>query len=1608
MVPTTWLLFAITYTRRAHWITPRRLFLLAIEPVVTLALAFTNDSHGLIWSHYRLQVVDTFVVKVSTHGSWFWLHTAYSYALLLLGTLLIFEALIRSRRLYRGQALALTIFALTPWLGNVLYLSGFNPFPHLDLTPFAFAMTGPVLAWGLYKFRLGDLVPVAYATIIRHLNDAVIVLDGNDRIIDLNPSAEQFANIAGSKAIGQPVNRVFPALSDHLQKLLDERDSAQEVAVDNGGLQRFYDAKLSPVVDRRGGTISSVLSLRDITERKHIENDLRQHREKLEELVQERTAELASANEQLLDEITERRHAEEAIRLSEERYQKILDASHDMVLVADDSARVLFANRAYREVTGYSVEDVNEVGILETIHPDDEKITREKFSGALNGVPVRNLQYRRIGKNGEVRWGECNADPIDWPGAHKAAVNIARDITERKLAEETLRLSEERHRNILDTTHDMIFVMDMTAKIVYANKALRTNMTYTLEEINSLDIFITVHDHDCDIVKSWFRRAMSGESGRSIQYRILRKNREIRWMEANANPIQWPGLDRTILVVVRDITDRKQAEQDLISEKERAQRYLDIAEVMLVAVDADAKVVLINRKGCDILGYEENEIVGRSWFDNFLPERTREELRKVFGKLKNGEGEHIKYYENPVLTKGGEERIIAWHNSVLTDNAGNFISILASGEDVTLRKWVETALRESEQKFRSLVEATSDWVWETDPYGDYVYASPRVKDLLGYEPHEVIGRRPFDFMPPNEAERLESFFRDSSKLGRSFSGLENVNIHKDGSLVVIETNAVPFFDKDGNLLGYRGIDRNISARKQAEEKLRQSEERYRNIFYEAPDIFYILDLETWIVTEANKHALEACEYSPDVLGRLHVSQIIHPDDYERAANRLRDMVIKQDRMPQFPLRILTRTGKVRHIEQTGVIFWDENGNAKTFLGLAHDVTERIAQQEAIRKQNERLTALYEVARAANETRDLRSLLNAMVEILPRITNAANMGILSIDEGTQTVNYAAHFGLPDEFVQGTSGLKADTGLLGYVMKTRKPLLIPNINEHEMLAERSYVEKLNIEGVIMVPLVVKDKVIGFLIFARGPGNPYTEEDFELITAIGNQLAVAIENASLYSELQHREARLQSILETSLDGIGVFSNRQRLIYRNKALSSMFGYTDTEDVSDIDTAHFFSRESLPALFELRDRLARGEKITECIQYKALRKDGSTFDVETRVGSFVEGDQRFDVAVVRDVTERMRMQSELQQQKAHLESILETSQDGIVLFCDRRPIYRNKSIASMLGYDESHDTSAYDADSHIEPEGYELLQWVRQKIDNREKIDKTLEFKGKRRDGTTFDAEVRVGFFYEKEKRYVVIVVRDVTERKRMESQLHQASKLAAIGELASGVAHEINNPIANIDIQTGLIHDILEEERDKLDAAFSEALQQYLRTLEEQVRRCQSITNELLSFSRSAEGKQETFSINDLVKKTAEMMAHLTEKDPDFHLVLDTRIPLFRGDRSQLEQVFVNLVNNALKAIDPHGSITILTRRESDGSIQIEFRDSGHGIPPEIRDRIFEPFFTTRPAGEGTGLGLSISYYIIKQMDGTIHAGSSPGQGAAFIISLPCATQTPGEYKQ
>ena len=280
-LPVAWLTFSLRYIGRDKWLMRRNLLLLLIVPSITLALAWTNSFHSLMWQGRHLESSGPFVIIAKTYGPWFWIHASYSYVLIILGTVLLVQRLFRPPRLYREQIIALLVCVIVPFGWNVVYVFNLVPMYRIDLTPSAFIISGLAIAWGLFRFGLFDIVPMARDIVIERMNYGVIVLDAQNRFIDLNPAAERIIGYPASKVIGQLFARV---LSDQ-PKLVEcsnvsKVESRTEVVIEKDEARYYYQAYISPLHNQNGHLTGRLVILYDITEEKLIEARKREVEEK--------------------------------------------------------------------------------------------------------------------------------------------------------------------------------------------------------------------------------------------------------------------------------------------------------------------------------------------------------------------------------------------------------------------------------------------------------------------------------------------------------------------------------------------------------------------------------------------------------------------------------------------------------------------------------------------------------------------------------------------------------------------------------------------------------------------------------------------------------------------------------------------------------------------------------------------------------------------------------------------------------------------------------------------------------------------------------------------------------------------------------------------------------------------------------------------------------------------------------------------------------------------------------------------------------------------------------------------------------------------------------
>jgi len=269
--PVIWLIFAVRFARREHWFPIWARWGLWLFPVATLTVALTNPWHQLLWGEITPSRYPN--VLVYTHNVWFWLHLGYSYLLMLAGTALLILGLQKSRHQRTVQSVLILLGALIPWAGNMIYASGLSPIPGLDITPLVLVFSGSLIAADILQFGLLDLVPLARDAVVERMPDGVIVIDEQDRVVDINPAARELFSGSGSDFIGRPVRSFFLVWSSLSERLKDASESHAEIQL-GGATQRSLDVRASVLKNEKGRVIGRIAVLRDISARVQMETAL--------------------------------------------------------------------------------------------------------------------------------------------------------------------------------------------------------------------------------------------------------------------------------------------------------------------------------------------------------------------------------------------------------------------------------------------------------------------------------------------------------------------------------------------------------------------------------------------------------------------------------------------------------------------------------------------------------------------------------------------------------------------------------------------------------------------------------------------------------------------------------------------------------------------------------------------------------------------------------------------------------------------------------------------------------------------------------------------------------------------------------------------------------------------------------------------------------------------------------------------------------------------------------------------------------------------------------------------------------------------------------------
>jgi len=441
------------------------------------------------------------------------------------------------------------------------------------------------------------------------------------------------------------------------------------------------------------------------------------------------------------------------------------------------------------------------------------------------------------------------------------------------------------------------------------------------------------------------------------------------------------------------------------------------------------------------------------------------------------------------------------------------------------------------------------------------------------------------------------------------------------------------------------------------------------------------------------------------------------------------------------------------------------------------------------------------------------------------------------------------------------------------------------------------------------------------------------------------------------------------------------------------MRGFTVEEAVAQTveetltQTSYEYAMDELDKEMRIEESEAKGSGRTRTVKLEVTCKDGSTVWTEHTISVVrnEKGEPAALLGIARDITERMKAETELRAQKELIDRILTSMPNAVVVLNqDLQVILVNQTFTNVFHVKEGKvDGKPLSAIQGIRS----LATPVREAFAGRgtgESVQFNHRMAGVNR---TFIADIIPMYEHE-----VLLIARDVTDERDRTEKLYLTDRLVSVGEMAAGVAHEINNPLTAVIALSQIL----------VESQLPDGVREDVQDIHNEAQRAANVVRNLLLFARGEGAEKQPEQINDLIEEVVGLRAYKNKVD---NIRIDTRLganlPDVIVDRSEMRQVFLNIVLNAEQAmLKAHGrGLLTITSQRVNGDIRISFADDGPGIDKHVRKRAFNPFFTTKQVGEGTGLGLSISYGIVTAHGGHIHAKSAPGQGATLTVELPVA---------
>jgi len=1303
----------------------------------------------------------------------------------------------------------------------------------------------------------------------------------------------------------------------------------------------------------------------------------------------------------------------EATSDSEGRFNALSEMAHEIVFIISKNLTVLYINTFGARLLGKDQEDIIGKKLNSIFSSEILVQVKDKIRKIFEGEKPSYLEQKVVLKDREIYLGSWLVPLTDEKNRIRSVLGICRDLTKTKLAEEELTISEMKYHTTLDSLEEVIHVVDEELRIVLFNQSFREwskGLGLTTDVIGK-ELF-EVFNFLPESVREEYQKVFT--KGETLITEETTKIRDREFItETRKIPIFEKEKVARVLTVMRDITEKRHEER----KKLELQKQLEDTTKDLEALFNNTDIFLWSvREGEDGELYYEQVNEPFAAVEGFTPEHYNG--KKISEIATPGQLTAIKnslawmklgkpYNYDVQYGEGSERRHFIVRLIPLVEKNGEVHRFIGSAVDITERKKAEESLKESEERYRAFTDEAMVGVYIYRE-NRFLYVNKEMERITGYSQEELLKIDTGEIVYQDDSLFLKEREKARNR-GDNIAPQYTMRIvRKNGDIGIIEVRTRPI--QYMGEVAYLGNCIDITEQKRAEEALKTSEENYRAIFNAVNDAIIIRDKDTGNIIDANQKACEMYGYTVEELKSLHLS--VEDLSAGRPPYTQKDAIEWIRKAAKGEPQLFEWWAK----DKKGHLFWTENnlkianiGGKDCIVSILRDITER--------KRSEKVhSAIYMISEAVSTSESLPELYHSIHKILGELMCADNFYIALYDHATGIISFPYYI---DEFTETPAPRKkGGRGLTEYVLRTGKPLhATPDVFED--LLNRGEFILYGVPSVdwIGVPLKIKDRTIGILtIQSYREDVRFGDEELDILMFVSTQIAMAIERKRTLEALRGSEEFSRAIIENSPLGISVRSKTGKLISANEAWKKIWALSDDEvkkyqeDRSELifDESDSYLGRYIPKIKRIYE--TGGELFISELETKSKKKEAAKWISHYFYAlKNVDGEVDRVVVLTEDITEQKEAEMSLVESEEKYRSLVEQATDGVIIIQDGLFRFVNSAFCKIIGYsrDELLNMSFLPFLSSRERKRVSELYNKRLSGEDVPSIYETI---GLHKNGTEISLELNSALTQYMGKTATLVILRDITERKRAEQELKKAleelerahselKKMDAVKtEFLNITSHELRSPLTSILGYTELLNDGL---LGSITDAQKEAINGVLRNSQQLSR----LVEDLLDFTSMESGTMRLdlrpCRISSILTNAVDSMKSIID-EAECNIILDmpSDLPMVKGDTERIIQVIYNLIDNAIKFSPRAGNIRIGAKKANE-YVEVYVSDEGIGIPVKERDKIFDKFYqidmSDRRRVRGIGLGLAISKAIIEASGGSIWVESEIDKGSTFKFTLP-----------